>query len=283
MMIDRELTSLLRLLEDDDTQVTSIVTNKILEKGAVVITDLEKAWESSDNQNFQRKIEDLIHGIQFNILKSDLSLWLREGTDNLLYGAFLVARYQYPDLEYIDIEEEIEILKRAVWIELHENLTALEKVRIINHILFAVNNFTGNTTNYFSPGNSFINQVLESRKGNPITLSVIYASIARKLDIPVYGVNLPLNYLLAYVVADYHEDPDNVLFYINPFNLGTVLGRKEIEHFLKEQKLDPLQEYFRPCSNRITIERILRNLFFAFEKQGQSQKVNEINDLLKLF
>jgi regulator of sirC expression with transglutaminase-like and TPR domain len=279
-MKDKEILSLVKLLEDNDAEVSSIVSKKLLEKGMDAIPDLEKAWETSLNAGVQFKIEEIVHDIQFNSTKDELRQWIAEGSGNLLYGAYLVAKYQYPDLVYSDIEEEIELLRRSVWVEFHDELTALEKVRIINHIIFAINKFSGNTQNFYSPGNSYINQVLETKKGNPITLAVLYAAVAGKLDLPIYGVNLPLNYILAYELPSYLDDPDGILFYINPFSRGTVLSRKEIDFFLNEQKMEPKPEYYKVCSNRETIERMLRNLQFSFEKMGQSQKMAEMEELI---
>jgi len=282
-MKDKEIISLVRLLEDNDAIVSGIVFNKLIEKGIDAVPDLEKAWESSSIPGIQLKLEDIVHQIQLNQLKTDVREWLSNGSEDILYGAFLVAKYQYPDLNFSDIEKQIETIRQSVWIEFHDNLTALEKVRIINHIFFAVYKFTGNTTNFYSPGNSYLNLVLETKKGNPITLSVLYSAVAQKLDLPVYGVNLPLNYLLAYELPSYLDDPDGILFYINPYNQGIVLSRKEIDFFLREQKIEQKPEYYRPCSNRVTIERMFRNLQFSFEKMGQSVKSAEIAELLLLF
>jgi len=282
-MKDKEIISLVRLLEDNDAEVSKIVSNKLIEKGIDSIPDLEKAWENSLIPNVQFKIEEIVHRIQLNQVKDFFRQWVSKGAEDALYGAYLVAKYQYPNLQFSDIEAEIEIIRRSAWIEFHENLTALEKVRIINHIFFAVYKFIGNTSSYYSLGNSYINQVLETKKGNPITLSVLYASVAQKLGLPVYGVNLPLNFILAYELPSYHDDPDGILFYINPFNRGNVLGRKEIDFFLNEQKLEPKADYFKPCSNLVTIERMLRNLQFSFEKMEQSVKAGEITELLEIF
>ena len=282
-MKDKEIIPLIRLLEDNDAEVSEIVSKKLLEKGVDAIPDLEKAWEISMISGVQLKIEEIVHGIQFNQTKEDLLHWISEGAKDVLYGAYLIARYQYPDLQFSDIEAEVENLRKAAWVEFRNDLTALEKIRIINHIFFAVNKFTGNTANFYSPGNSYINHVLETKKGNPITLSVLYASVAQKLNLPVFGVNLPLNYLLAYELPSYTDDPDGILFFINPYNDGIVLSRKEIDLFLFEQKLEPKPEYYKPCSNKVTIERMYRNLLFSFEKAGQSVKAGEIVELLKIF
>jgi regulator of sirC expression with transglutaminase-like and TPR domain len=281
-MKDKEITSLVKLLEDPNEEVSRIVTQKLIEKGLEAVSDLEKAWENSMNHGVQEKIETLIQEIQFNDIKTELRDWTDKGGENLLYGSYIIAKYQYPDLYYSEIEERIEILRKDAWLEIHENLTALEKVRVINHVLFAEHKFTGNTSNFYSPRNSYINQVLETRKGNPISLAIIYSTVAQRLGMPVFGVNLPLNYILVYHDPTFHDVPDGILFYINPYNRGTVLNKREIEFFLTEQKLEMQPEYFKPCSNIITIERIVRNLYFSFEKLGYEEKTAQINQLLEI-
>jgi len=279
---DKEILALINLLEDPDETVSNVVSKKLKERGEEIIPNLERAWETSLNQDLQQKIEELIQDIQFTSVSQNLKQWVSEGGKDLLYGAYLVAKYQYPDLYYSEIEQQIASLKKEIWVELNDKLTALEKVRVINHILFAIHKFTRNSSNFYSPRNSYINQVLETRKGNPISLSILYSEIARRLDLPVHGVNLPLNYVLAWTDPFFEDDPNGVLFYINPYNRGNVLSKKDIDSFLQQQKLEPRKEYYVPCSNVTTIERVLRNLLFSYEKMGYTDKVQEIQKLLRI-
>jgi len=286
-MNERELQAILTLLEDPDTEIYETIYQSLMKKGLDVVPDLEKAWEVSENSEIQNKIENLIHKIQLNFVQKNLSNWIKDGAVNLIDGAYIIARYQYPDLEMDEILNPLEKIKHDAWIEINENLTALEKVRILNHIIYDVHKFSGNTTNYYSPQNSFINQVMLSKKGNPISLAIIYAVVAQKLGLPIYGVNLPKNFILAY--KDEFSEllyPDakneNILFYINPFSRGAVLGRKEIDFFLKQQNITPDPMFYQPCSNLEIIQRLLLNLIYAYEKMGYEQKIKELKDLLKI-
>ena len=281
MISDNEIKGLINLLDDPDPQVYDVVYQKLQEIGLRGIPLLETAWETSVNQQSQNRIEELVHKIQFIDVQIGLRDWAKDGGKNLLYGAYLISKYQYPDLLFSEIEEQIEIIRKEVWLELHERLTALEKVRIINHVLFASQKFGRNSGNFYSPRNSFINQVFETHKGNPISLAIIYSSIAQKLDIPIYGVNLPMNYILAYHDPYFPDDPNGILFYINPYNRGLVLNRGDIDNFLNQQKLKPKLEYLVPCSNITTIERVLRNLILSYEKIGYNDKMQEVTELLK--
>ncbi len=286
-MEKQELNALISLLDDPDEKVYEQISIKILSLGEEIIPVLEDAWEHSFDTLIQNRIENIIHQIQFDIIKDALKDWAQPDQQNLLEGALLIARYQYPDIDVQKIKKQIDQIKQDVWLELNEHLTALEKVKIINHILFDVHNFLGNTTNYHAPQNSYINNVLESKKGNPLLLSTIYSIIAQNLDIPIYGVNLPEHFILCYVDIEHMGVPSkkgnqgsNVFFYINPFSKGAIFGQKEIDSFLKQLKLERLAKYYEPCSNLEIIKRLLRNLISSYEKLGYPDKSEELKILL---
>ena len=155
---------------------------------------------------------------------------------------------------------------------------------MINHILFDVYNFTGNTSNYHAPQNSYINNVLESHRGNPLLLSILYSCIAQGLNIPIYGVNLPEHFILAYrdefIIRDSEDEEEPILFYINPFSKGAVFSRREIDTFLKQLKLEPNRMFYESCSNVEIIKRQIRNLITAYEKLGYPNKVTDFKELL---
>ncbi|MBI3510848.1 MAG: hypothetical protein HY064_09290 [Bacteroidetes bacterium] len=281
-----EVNALISLLDDPDEQVFNQIKDKLLSMGADVIPVLESAWENSFDSVLQQRIETIIHKIQFDHIRLSLREWSLPEQQDLLTGALLIAKYQYPDLDESHVRKHIEQIKQDIWLELNNNLTALEKIRVINHILFDVHGFSANTTSYHAPQNSYVNNVLESKKGNPVSLSIIYAVIAQDLRIPVYGVNLPEHFILAYVdtangFKPGDENPDRVLFYINPFSRGAPVNKKEIDSFLRQQKLEPKPEFYTPCSNLMIIRRLLNNLIAAYEKLGYPNKVDELKVLWK--
>ncbi len=283
-----KLQALISLLDDPDEEVFQTVEGELLKGQVEIVPELEKAWESSLNGSYQQRLETLIHQLQFRDVKNQLRDWLLN-SDDLLFGAYLVSKYQYPGLKYEDVNAQITKIRIEVWLELNDHLTALEKVRMINHIIFNVHGFSRNTSNFLAAQNSLICDVLDTRKGNPITLSIIYSVVAQRLGLPVFGVNLPKNFILAYMdeTSDLTRTDEGVdgavLFYINPINKGTVLGKKEIEFFIRQQKLELKVSYFLPCSNRDIIQRMLNNLLVAYESAGQKEKVSEIEELLMMF
>lgn len=289
-MNSRELDALISLLDDPDENIFNQVSSKFLSMGETVIPLLENAWENSFDTLIQNRIEDIIHQIQFDLIKKGLKAWIGSKDQNLLEGALLIAKYQYPDIDVTKIEKQLHQIKHDVWLELNDNLTALEKVNVINHIMFDVHHFSGNTNNYHAPQNSYINNVLESKKGNPLLLSIIYAIVAQSLQIPIYGVNLPEHFILCYVDSDVLISPlpeledqhFNILFYLNPFSKGKVFGKSEVDAFLKQLNLKKMKMFYAPCSNKEILKRLLRNLIGSYEKLGYPDKRKELEVLLEV-
>jgi regulator of sirC expression with transglutaminase-like and TPR domain len=120
-----------------------------------------------------------------------------------------------------------------------------------------------------------INSVLDSKKGNPISLCVIYLLVAQKLKLPVYGVNLPSLFILTYKSLD-------VQFYINAFNRGLIFSKHDIDNYISQLKLQPNDIFYQPCSNLDITRRMFRNLIVSFEKLRDYDKSEEIKELLAL-
>ncbi len=285
-MNDNEIASLLKLLDDTDEEVFQHVSGKLMSYGFNVIPALEMEWEQSFNAVLQQRIENLIHKIQFNSVKKELEIWYKNGGIDLLHGILIVNKYQYPELDDQKIINQIENIKRDAWLQLNYDMSALEKVKTLNHVFYNVYGFSGNVTNHHDPQNSYLNLVLESKKGNQITLAIIYSIVAQKLDIPIVGVNLPQHFILAYQdEAEYKQYTEKnlecggILFYINAFNKGFIFRKNDIDSFLKQLNLKPQASFYEACSNVDIIKRVLRNLISSYEKPGYLDKVEELKEL----
>lgn len=283
MVNEKEIASLIKLLDDPDPEIFNHIEDKLLNYGYSVIAYLEKAWEQSFDALQQERIENLVHKIQYQNVKEDLSLWYQSGGFDLLRGILIVNKYQYPDLDEQKIINQIEVIKRDIWLQMMYDASPIEKIKLINHIFYSIYGFSGNTTNHKDPQNSYLSQVLESKKGNQISLAIIYSIIAQKLDIPIYGVNLPQHFILAYEDEEGKTTDENgILFYINVFNKGYVFGKKDIDQFLKQLNIKPEKFFYEPCSNSEIIKRVLRNLISSYEELGSEEKVRELRELLEV-
>ena len=273
-MKNAEIKALVALLEDEDDEVVSHVQEKIRSMGTGIIPFLEEEWEGSFNPNSQRRIEDLVHVLQFELVQERLVEWGAKEQDDLLKGLWLVATYQFPDLDYEEVKADFEHLYIDIWREFRDEMTPYDQIKILNSVLFEGFKFRANTKNFHSPANSMINAVLESKKGNPITLCAVYMMIAQRLELPVFGVNLPNLFILTY-------KDDKTQFYINVFNKGLIFLTEDIDNYLENLQLSKRDIFYQPCTNLDIILRMLRNLIVSFEKLGDHYKSDEIKTILQ--
>ncbi|WP_240903214.1 transglutaminase-like domain-containing protein [Sphingobacterium sp. SGG-5] len=277
-MQENELRALISLLDDPDTEIFDHVEQHLITCGPEVIPILEETWESSFDPLSQTRIENIIHRIQFDQIKNDLQLWMLQNSNDLLAGMLIINRYQYPNLDEDIVHLQLAELRRNIWLHLMYDMNPMEKVKLLNNILFKEFGLSGNTANYHDPQNSFIHKVLETKKGNPLSLACIYSIVAQKLDIPVLGINLPKHFIAAYI----DEELQTPLFYINVFNRGQIMKHDDIYSFLKQLNLPPREEFILPCSNVAILKRIIRNLMTAYDNLGNLEKREEIAILLNL-
>ncbi len=283
---NKELEALINLLDDPDNQIYEQIREKIFSYGADAIPSLEYAWENTFNPNIQERIEYIIHKLQLESLYAELQNWKYLESHNLIKAAYLAAKYQYPDLSFDQITKQVDDIRKDIWLELNEHLTGLEKIKVLNHIFFDIHQFRGNKENIHAPQNNYINNLLETKKGNPLSLSILYSTLAQQLQIPVYGINLPNHFILAYL-HEMVEGPfrytneREVLFYINPFNKGAIFTRKQIDQFVKQLNLKPEDSFYYPCPNEIIIKRLFNNLIFSYEKLGYPEKTDEVKKIMR--
>ncbi len=274
-LTDSQLNALVSLLDDPDKEVKTHVREKIRSLGADIIPFLEQKWEAAFDPELQRELEELVHELQFSLLKTRLMEWRDSPDRDLLMGLWIINTYLYPDLEFSKLNAAMHQIYFDVWTSFKNDLQPYDQVRIINNVLFNSLRFSANTKNFHSPGNSMLSTVLDSKKGNPISLCAIYMLVAQKLGLPVYGVNLPNLFVLIY-------KNDDLTFYINAFNKGLIFSKQDILNYLEHLKFDPKEEFFEACSHLDIILRSLRNLGNAFDKLGETSKVVEIKELIAI-
>lgn len=298
--MSNKLKALIDLIDDPNDEVFNHVREEIMQFGQSAIPALEIAWENKDyGSTFLERVEDIIQDIQSITLKEELTDWIEQGGNNLLDGAIIVCRWKYPDFDENLVYNFISKLKQEIWLELHDELTSFEKVNILNNVFFNRHHFKPNKEDFLNPKNNFISDVIETKKGNPISLSIIYLILSQTLSLPIYGVNTPGHFLVSYKLSAFDlndltatfrnfevEDDAKIVpnfFYINCFQSGTVLLKKHIIEFLDHQKLAHKDEYFNPCSNIDIIRRLFLNLKTSYLKLNDEIKVRNIEKILPLF
>ncbi len=285
MKEEKELIALISLVDEPNEQLYAQVRNRIFDYGSPVIPLLEKAWESTFDDLVQQRLIAIIYDLQQQQLFQELNDWAKFGYDDLLRGFLIVTRFQYPDLNIHAITNQVGSIIQEVWLELNPRLTPLEKVKVVNHVIYDINKFRGNTTNIFSPENFYLKPLLDSHKGNPLSLGMLYILVARSLKIPIYGVDLPRHFVLAYLEQEHQNDDEGlceeqVLFYMNPFNKGAIFTRNEINLYIKQLKIEVRDSFFCPASNLTIIKRMINGLIETYQRVSNTEKVVALKTLL---
>jgi len=280
--------ALVNLIDDPDEVIFDQIKYEILSCGPEAIPYLEKAWENSNfGPVYQQRIESILSEINLSDTKEAFVNWKKNKSNNLLLGLVLVNKLKYPNISYAEVKKKIDQLVNQASIGFEEQLTSIEKIRHLNQFLFIQNKFDGNNENYYALENSFITDVLQTGKGNAISISMIYKLIANQLGVPLEGVNLPKHFILGY---EYQQDNDklnsslntSMKFYLNPFSKGAILSEEDIDRFLDEIKITPRRKFYNKCSNIEIIIRILNNLKNSYSLEKNIEKINFIKDLQKV-
>jgi regulator of sirC expression with transglutaminase-like and TPR domain len=287
MLPDKEINALLQLVDDPDNEVFETVANKLLHYGKDIIPNLEHVWESTADEDLQERMEFLIHRVHFNDLQLEVLEWNQSDSPDLLRGAILVAKYRFPDLDEAAILTQFDHMRRNVWLELNNYLTPLEQINVLNSILYNYYKLQGHELTDRDARFFFINQVLESKQGNAYSIGVIYLAICEVLDIPVFAVDVPRQFIFAYIDtlhSFFSNDPDGVQqiqFYIDPLS-GMAYTQKDLDMYLKKINASERSAYFKPLTTRRVIYKMLEELSQCYRYQNEDAHADEIQQLMLL-
>jgi len=283
----REISALFHLIDDPDEEVFNAVSSRIIDYGKGIIPNLEHLWENTIREDVQERIELLIHRLHYRDLTEEFEQWNKNIHQDLLTGALLVARFQYPDLVTAQVYQDIEKLRRNIWLELNNYLTPLEQVNILTSILYNYFNLRGSEVAYQHPEEFLINKQLETKRGNTIANGILYLILSELLDVPVRAINIPRQFVLGYFKADYDytRHTENPLykteFFIDPLS-GQVFTHKDVENYFKRINVPPVAAYFKPMNNKKVIQTLLEEFSKCFEDEKHRYKQQELLALAEM-
>lgn len=286
MVENKEISALFHLIDDPDNDVYSTVSNKIISFGKAIIPNLEDLWENTINEEVQERIELLIHKLHFDDLTADFINW-KNGSIELLQGALLTAQYHYPEMQALQALQEIEKMRRNIWLELNNYLTPLEQINVLTSIIYNYYKQKGVEIAYNQPEDFLINKTLETKKGNAISNGIIYLVLCELLDIPVKAINIPRQFILGYFDSQYEflnpagHSSQKIIFYIDPLN-GQIYSHKDVESYFKRISVPPTTSYFKPKDNRQIIQFLLEELSKCYDNDLNRYKMEELLTLVKL-
>jgi transglutaminase superfamily protein len=282
----KEISALFNLIDDPDEEVFGAVSERIIDFGKTIIPNLEYLWETTPNEEIQGRIEIIIHRLHYTDLVEDFRQWSLSGHHDLLVGALLVSKFQFPDLTTSPVLLEVEKIRRNIWLELNNYLTPLEQVRIVTGILYSYYNLKGTEIAYSDINEFLIHKVLESKRGNQLSNGILYLILCELLDIPVKAIGVPKQFVLAYFKPGYSNEGANDLvnkieFFIDPSS-GMVFTHKDIENYFKRISVPPVDSYFKPLSNKRAIQHLIEEASKCFDNEKDGYKRDELLNLAKL-
>jgi regulator of sirC expression with transglutaminase-like and TPR domain len=193
-------------------------------------------------------------------------------------AALSLALEEYPDLDIQSYLRRLDSLAASAEVRIGIDRDPVSVIESINEVLFVQEGLRGNAEDYYDPRNSFLNEVLDRRLGIPISLSVIYMEVAKRIDFPVKGIGFPGHFLVKYIAGD----RDIIM---DPFNLGRILTPNDCQELLEKvqnigAKLHP--SLLQPMDKRSIITRMLYNLKGIYAQNEQYQKGISVIDKILL-
>jgi len=270
-----EIRSLLKLLDDENSEIVSVVRRKLLEGGASAIPILEEAIPAASSV-----LKDRIQSIVAEIVASDVKTQLTEllhtpGDIDLESSALLLARYGYPNEDLRWCSRLLDEYAHELDSKLDTHHDPIEILSIIVRFLGAEKGFRGDMEDYYNPDNSYLNRVLEKKTGLPISLCTIYLLVGKRLNIPLYGIGMPGHFLIKYRVGE--EE-----IFVDPFKGGKLLSRNDCREFLELTGLGFREEFLETVSHQQMVDRMIRNLIVAYRQRGELQHVAALRSFLEV-
>jgi regulator of sirC expression with transglutaminase-like and TPR domain len=282
----KEISALFKLIDDPDEEIFGAVSTKIVDFGKTIIPNLEHLWETTPNEHIQERIELIIHRLHYKDLTEDFTQWSLAGHHDLLVGALLVSKFQYPELATSATLLEVEKIRRNIWLELNQYLTPLEQIRIVTGILYSYYNLKGNEVAYSDVNEFLIHKLLETKRGNQLSNGILYLIICDLLDIPVKAIGVPKQFVIAYFKPGYSNEAtedyrDKIEFFIDPSN-GMVFTHKDVDSYFKRISVPAVPSYFKPLSNKKVIQYLLEEASKCFDNEKEEYKKIELIQLANL-
>lgn len=272
-----EIESLIFLLDDPDPFVKKSVVDRFLDLGEQVIPILDEYRVGSKDSIRNDAINEIMLAITFENLEQEFINYVDGGVRNLTDledGVFLLARFNSPTIRIRYYQGKLDLMADSIRDEIRFAVDPINQMRILTHYIFYDEDFRGAKEAYFNPENSFLNSVIDRKTGIPISLAMVALFVARRLDLPFHGVNMPLHFMLKY-----QNETEQV--FIDPYHRGRIVSMNQCAYFLKMNGIKPEGSYFENASASDMLARNLKNLIYSYEKKEDKDRARCLKRLLK--
>jgi len=272
-----QISYLIKLLDDRDAFVRARVRDELLALGEDALPFLEMAARG-DNALLRARAREVIQallplrlGERFRRLSP---VGMRRDVD-LEAGSLLLMEFGHPEVDARETVHELDALAEELADRLVPGDPPATVVEMLTDFLFVEKGFKGNQENYSDPDNSYLNRVLETRRGIPITLSAVCLFVGWRLGLPLAGVGLPGHYIVQYQV------PGNDL-YFDPFSGGRVLSREQCVQIVESFGHRFEEIHLAPATHRETLIRMMNNLIRVYRDDRQQPKAEQLSGYVSI-
>jgi len=282
-----EINALFKLIDDPDEDVFNTIADRLLVYGSPIIPDLEHLWENTLDEATLERIEMMIYKLRLQDLKDAFVKWKDDPHASLFEGALLVTQFYYPELTIDVLRHQMEKIRRNIWLELNNYLTPLEQANVIRNILYNYYQIKGVEVNYEKPEEFLIAAPLQSKKGNAIANTLLYAELCQQLEIQAHFINIPKQCIIAFYTSDW--DPEEIVanpqefiqFYVEG-TTGNAFSQKDLDHYMLRSNIEPKNSYYKRLSNVAIIKKHLIEFAKCFQSPTLLYKLNDLMELANL-
>ena len=263
--------AIVRLLRDNDPDTVSLLKNQLVDSGPEIIDHL-RDLAAVDDATVSGHAHDILAEIESRAALDEFTLLCHLFPDDgdIEEACWLLARIFLPGIETEHYQRKLEVWGRQLRRLTDSAISTRERVAILTNYLANDLGFRGNSEQYYDVHNSLLPSLIDSKLGIPISLAVLYIAVAARADIKIEGINLPGHFIVR------HGD-----IFFDPFHRGKILMPSDCEAILRKQKLTFQPSYLEPATSRMILIRVLANLLYIFQDNGDEAQHERIAGWLK--
>jgi len=274
----KEIESLIFLLDDPDPEVQTGVQKRFKEIGEHAVPLLDQYRSETIRSSEKESISEIIYQITYSNVLDEFSGIVEQGVSNrrqLEYALLTLSKFGNPTLRVQEYQKKLDKLSSQIGSEIAYTPSVTEKMQILLQYAFRELRFRGDSAEYHHPDNAYLDRVIDRRKGLPIMLSTIVMFLGRRLNLPFYGINMPIHFMLMY--KTHNQD-----ILIDPFDGGTIVTYNQCCYFLKKNGIEPRPEHLEKADESDILVRCIRNLKHSYTKIGKEKRVAGLHKLLQI-
>ncbi len=273
ILTDNQKNSLFRLLADDDPSTLTLVKQRLMDHGESAVPEMEGWLKEVHGMPAERHLLDVLNRLKHGHFHAEFLEFCARGTTsntmNLEDASFLLASTEYSAVNMERYRKMLDDMAAEVKLQMTREGTPSE-IRAISYVLHEKHRFRGNRDRYYEAENTYLNCVLDRKVGVPITLSLLYLLLGRRLDMRIHGVALP-----GHFIVRWQEN-----FY-DPFNHGRLLNEAACKQMVEDRGQEFRPEHLNPATPIQVLSRMLMNLARVYEIEEDRPRLARVRKYLQ--